>query len=83
MGTIKVEVTVAGGKITAIKVQGNEETPEYFSKARQEVPARIIEEQSVQVDAASGATSAARVSWKLCAMHCSNSRGEDMSAIKS
>lgn len=56
VGTVKVEVTVAGGKITAIKAQGNEETPEYFSKARQEVPARIIEEQSVQVDAASGAT---------------------------
>ena len=53
---IKVEVTVEGGKITNIEVLAGEDTPEYFNQAKAQVPKRIIEEQSVQVDAASGAT---------------------------
>ncbi|HHX73626.1 MAG TPA: FMN-binding protein [Firmicutes bacterium] len=56
MPGIKVKVTVAGGKITAIEVTNGDDTPEYFDKAKAEVPKRIIDEQSVQVDAASGAT---------------------------
>ena len=53
---IKVKVTVAGGRITDIEVTNGDDTPEYFNKAKAEVPKRIIEEQSVQVDAASGAS---------------------------
>lgn len=53
---IKAKVTVAGGRITDIEVTNGDDTPEYFNKAKAEVPKRIIEEQSVQVDAASGAS---------------------------
>lgn len=53
--TIKVEVTVAGGKITEIKVLEQNETPDRFEKATK-VIGEIIAKQSVQVDAASGAT---------------------------
>lgn len=54
--TIKVSVSVAGGKITEVKVISGNDTPDYFELAKSEVPARIVAEQSVQVDAASGAT---------------------------
>ncbi|HZK24227.1 MAG TPA: FMN-binding protein [Oscillospiraceae bacterium] len=54
--TITVEVTVAGGKITAVEVVSGNDTEEYYAKAKKEVPARIVEEQKVDVDAASGAT---------------------------
>jgi Na+-translocating ferredoxin:NAD+ oxidoreductase subunit G len=52
---ITVEVTVAGGKITAITVTDHKETANRFENAV-DVIDQIIEKQSVQVDAASGAT---------------------------
>ncbi len=54
--TIKVEVTVQSGKITEIKVLEQDDTPSYYADAETEVIPRIIEEQSFEVDAASGAT---------------------------
>jgi len=55
-GAITVEVTVAGGKITAVEVVSGNDTEEYFDQAKAEVPQRIVAEQKVDVDAASGAT---------------------------
>ena len=55
-GPITVEVAVAGGKITAVEVVSGSDTEEYFNQAKAEVPQRIVEEQTVDVDAASGAT---------------------------
>ncbi|NLZ39608.1 MAG: FMN-binding protein [Firmicutes bacterium] len=54
--TITVEVTVEGGKITSVEVVSGNDTEEYFAKAKKEVPQRIVEEQKIDVDAASGAT---------------------------
>ena len=54
--TITVEVTVEGGKITAVEVVSGNDTEEYFAKAKKEVPQRIVDEQKIDVDAASGAT---------------------------
>jgi uncharacterized protein with FMN-binding domain len=52
---ITVAVTVAGGKITSIEVVSHAETPSYFDRTGSVID-QIIEEQTVQVDAASGAT---------------------------
>ncbi len=56
MGNIVVEVTVAGGKITAIEVLEHGETPSYFEDAYPATPDRIIEAQNLDVDTTSGAT---------------------------
>ncbi|HSL94095.1 MAG TPA: FMN-binding protein [Bacillota bacterium] len=54
--TIKVAVTVAGGKITAIDILEQDESPYASDPAFDEMPDLIISEQSVEVDAISTAT---------------------------
>ena len=54
-GKITVQVTVAEDKITDITVLSAEDEEEYLSRAKQVIPA-ILEEQSPNVDAVSGAT---------------------------
>jgi electron transport complex protein RnfG len=56
LADVAVEVTVAGGKITAVTVTEQNDTPEKFDEAEDHVIKQIIEKQTVQVDAASGAT---------------------------
>lgn len=56
-GDVTVQVTVSGGKISAVEVTDNQETPERLQLAKDKVIPAIIEKQSVDgVDAASGAT---------------------------
>ncbi|HHY17046.1 MAG TPA: FMN-binding protein, partial [Firmicutes bacterium] len=55
-GAIKVSVTVQGGKITAVKVLEHSETEGIADAAISRVPDAIIEKQTVDVDAVSGAT---------------------------
>ncbi len=55
-GTIKVQVTIKDGKITAIQVLSHSgETASYFSKAKA-IISRILKAQSSNVDTVSGAT---------------------------
>lgn len=55
-GTISVQVTISGGKITAIDIlSASGETPSYFASA-QGVISKIISGQTPNVDAVSGAT---------------------------
>ena len=54
-GTVKVSVTIKGGKISSIKVLSNSDTPSYFNRARK-VISRMISKQSTRVDTVSGAT---------------------------
>lgn len=56
MGDIEVQVTVEGGKITAIEVLQHSETPTYLVDAYPEIPNRIIKEQRLEVDTRTGAT---------------------------
>lgn len=56
MGAIEVSVTVEGGKITAVDVLSQQETPGTSDPAFAEIPGKIVEAQSWEVDAASGAT---------------------------
>ena len=55
-GTVKVEVTVDESAITDIKVVEHEETPGISDPAIERIPAAILENQSIAVDAVSGAT---------------------------
>lgn len=55
-GDIKVNVTVAGGAITAIEVTEHAETPGISDPALENVSAAIIAHQSLAVDSTSGAT---------------------------
>lgn len=54
--TIAVNVTVAKGKITAVVVTEQAETPAVAEPAIAEIPNRIIQKQSTQVEVVSGAT---------------------------
>lgn len=55
-GELKVAVTVAGGKITEVKVGDHKETPGISDPAIEQVPAAIVEAQSTEVDGVAGAT---------------------------
>lgn len=55
-GTTTVKVTVSGGKITDISVVSYQDDQRFFEKASSTIISEIIEAQSVDVDAVSGAT---------------------------
>lgn len=53
---VTVEVTVSGGEITEIVVLEHDDTPDFWDMAEEETINRILDEQSLEVDAVSGAT---------------------------
>lgn len=56
-GDVTVKVTVDGvGKITAVDVTADAETPDIGGKAAPEIANKIVDTQSVAVDVVSGAT---------------------------
>lgn len=56
MGEVVAELTVADGKIVDVKLTGESETPGIGSVVLEQMPAKIIEAQSAEVDGVSGAT---------------------------
>ena len=56
MGEVVAEVTVADGKIVDVKLTGTNETPGIGSVALEEMPGKIIEAQSADVDGIASAT---------------------------
>lgn len=55
-GSIKVEVVVKEGNITAINVLEHEETPNIYAGAEEQFIPSMIKSQNVEIDALSGAT---------------------------
>ena len=55
-GDVKVEVTLSSDKITDVKVTEHQETEGISDPAIEQVPAAIVEAQSLKVDTVSGAT---------------------------
>lgn len=55
-GEFKVTVVISDGRMAEIKIGDNEETPDKGGVAIAQLPDEIIEQQSVSVDAVSGAT---------------------------
>ena len=58
-GTITVQVTIQGGKITAIEILSSGDDESYFGRVRGLVDT-VIEQQSLEVDTVSGATYSSR-----------------------
>lgn len=50
-GEMTVKVTIANGAITAVEVVENHETQSVASKALEEIPAKIVENNSCNIDA--------------------------------
>lgn len=55
-GEMKVQVTIAGGKISDVQVLSNNETEEIAAGALKTIPEEIVKANGVEVDAISGAT---------------------------
>ena len=55
-GDVNVSVTVEGGKIVSVEVGEHNETPGISDPAIEQIPAAIVEAQSADVEAVSGAT---------------------------
>ncbi len=53
---VSVEVTVSGGEITEIVILDHDDTASFWDQAEDETITRILEAQSLEVDAVSGAT---------------------------
>ncbi len=56
LGPMKVEVTISDGKITEFKVVSHADTPDIANPALSELRDRMVEQQTWEVDAVSGAT---------------------------
>lgn len=59
-GEIQVEVTVEGGKVSAVNVLSHSETPGISDPAFKQVPQSIIDAQSAEVDTVSNATATSK-----------------------
>ena len=59
-GEIKVEVQVKDGKVANIEILEHGETPNLSDPAIEGIPKAIVEEQSIEVDSVSGATSSSK-----------------------
>ncbi|HOC06104.1 MAG TPA: FMN-binding protein [Bacillota bacterium] len=55
-GDITVKLTFAGGKLTALEIVSHNESPNVSDPAIENLPQAIIDQQTVEVDAVSGAT---------------------------
>lgn len=55
-GDITVKVTFAGGKLTALEIVSHSESPNVSDPAIDKLPQLIIDQQTAEVDAVSGAT---------------------------
>ncbi|HCX79239.1 MAG TPA: hypothetical protein DG577_07490 [Firmicutes bacterium] len=55
-GDITVKVTFAGGKLTDVEIVSHKESPNVSDPAIKQIPQVMIDEQTVEVDAVSGAT---------------------------
>ena len=56
MSTVKVSVTVTDGKISDVEVVEHNETEGFCEPAIEQIPAAIVENNSTDVEAVSGAT---------------------------
>lgn len=56
MNPLKVSVTVTDGKIADVEVTEHDETPGFYEPALEEIPSAIVDTNSTEVEAVSGAT---------------------------
>ena len=81
-GAVKVEVTFDEASIVDVKVVEHEETPGISDAPIERIPAQIVEEQSLNIDAVASATMTSNA--VLAAVEdCVNQAGGDVEALKS
>ena len=80
-GAVKVSVTVAGGKITEVKVLEHQETAGISDPAIADVPQAIIDAQSTEVEAVSGATMTSNAIKEAVAKALSGEGGEEATGL--
>ncbi len=75
-GELTVEVTTAAGKITAMEIKQHNESPEYGGRAVDELPTKIVEANSLGVDAISGATITSRAIFRAASSAIAKAGGD-------
>ncbi|HEY9053394.1 MAG TPA: FAD-dependent oxidoreductase [Rectinemataceae bacterium] len=80
-GQIKVQVVVANAKIASIGILSSKETPNIAKVALERIPARIVETQSLKIDAVAGATIASN-GIKNAVANAAKKAGFDVDALR-
>ena len=80
-GPMKVQVAVSGGRIEAIRILESKETPYVAKVALERIPRRIVETQSLKIDAVTGATFASN-GIKGAVADAARKAGLDVAALK-
>lgn len=79
-GTVALDMTVEDGRITDITITENHETPSIASVAMERIPAQMVEHQTVEVDAVTGATFASNAIMRA-AREAAKNAGLDVDAL--
>jgi Succinate dehydrogenase/fumarate reductase, flavoprotein subunit len=80
-GPVKVQITVDSGRIAEVKILQSKETPPVTKVAMQRIPARIVETQSLKIDAVTGATFASNA-IKNAVADAAKKAGLDVAALR-
>lgn len=80
-GDVTVEVVVTADEITAIKVVSHKETPGISDLPIEQIPAKIVETQSLAVDTVAGATITS-TALLTAVTDCMTQAGADVEALK-
>lgn len=80
-GDVTVEVVVTADEITAIKVVSHKETPGISDLPIEQIPAKIVETQSLAVDTVAGATITS-TALLTAVTDCLTQAGADVEALK-
>lgn len=80
-GVVDVTVTFQDGKITNVEAVGKDETPSLGGVAIEQLPAKIVEAQGIEVDGVSGATVTSEAIKTAVAEAIAESKGESAGNI--
>lgn len=80
-GPVMVEVTFSSDKIESVNVTAHVETPGLSDPAIEQIPAAIVEKQSLAVDAVTGATNTSKAIM-AAVEDCAKQAGADVEALK-
>ncbi len=80
-GDVTVEVTVTSDEITGVKVTSHKETPGISDLPIEQIPAKIVETQSLAVDTISGSTITS-TALLAAVTDCLTQAGADVEALK-
>jgi len=80
-GDVNVTVTLEGDKITDVKAEGADETAGIGSNAIEQLPAKIVEANSADIDGISGATVTSNAILTAVKAALAEAKGEEVAAV--